>query len=315
MYFLGADAGGTKTAFLLIDETGSVAATYRVGTGSFFNLGSAGIAKLIREGADAVCEAAGISKDELTAAGLGFPGYGEKPGSEAEIDEACAEALYPANVSCACDSYVAWAGSLAMMPGINIIAGTGANCYGVNERGDTARSSGWGARCDEGSCGWIGARVIQLFTKQSDGRLPRTALYEIFRSHFNIENDTYFIHRLNEIAADATETAKLQLLLESAYDAGDSVAAAVYNEAAAELACAIHAVAVKLGWESKRYTASHSGGLFKAGEKIIRPLAEVVAVNGGILKAPRFTPEQGACLTALRAYDAKADFTNFKFIY
>jgi N-acetylglucosamine kinase-like BadF-type ATPase len=262
MYFLGVDAGGSKTAFLLIDEAGRAAASHRVGTGSFFNLGSGGIAKLVRDGAEAVCVLAGINIGEITAAGLGFPGYGEKPGSEAEITEACANALYPAAVSCACDSYVAWAGSLAMLPGINIIAGTGANCYGVNEKGEAARSSGWGANCDEGSCSWIGARVIQLFTKQSDGRLPRTALYEIFRSHFKIENDTYFIHRLNEIAADASETAKLQLLLDTAYDAGDSIAAAVYNEAAAELACAIHAVAVKLGWDCKRYTASHSGGLF-----------------------------------------------------
>jgi N-acetylglucosamine kinase-like BadF-type ATPase len=315
MYFLGADAGGTKTAFLLIDEAGRVLASHRVGTGSFFNLGSDGIARLVSDGAEAVCGQAGINMNDITAAGLGFPGYGEKPGSEAEITEACAKALYPAVVSCACDSYVAWAGSLAMQPGINIIAGTGANCYGVNEKGESARSSGWGANCDEGSCSWIGARVIQLFTKQSDGRLPQTAIYEIFRNHFKIENDTYFIHRLNEIAADASETAKLQRLLETAYDAGDESALEIYNKAAYELACAIHAVAVKLGWDNKRYTASHSGGLFKAGEKIIRPLAEVVAANGGILKAPRFTPEQGACLTAIRAYNPESVFLTFSFNY
>lgn len=305
MYFLGVDAGGTKTAFVLCDETGKVLARHRGAGGGFLSIGVQGVEKGVREGMLAVCERAGIVPDMITWTGAGFPGYGEVEGSETQILQACRRAVGSDRVTCACDCHLGWAGSMALQPGINIVAGTGSICYGVDEDGKTARSSGWGAYCDEGSCTWIGGRLIAAFAKQSDGRRPRTALYGMFREALEIEEDAYFIHTLNhDIAGKRGETAKLQMLAMRIAQAGDPVAKAIYEDAAAELCEAIVAVAHKLGM-ADGFTASYSGGLFQSGACITEPLGRLVAQSGGKLQAPAFPPEIGAVLMAMHAYDAK----------
>lgn len=313
MYFLGVDSGGTKTLFIIATEDGDILATHRAGSGGFFGKGKDGIRNLVMEGTAIVCEQAGIAKTEITYAGLGFPGYGERAGSEEVILSACEEALTPGRVVCACDCALGWAGSLAMAPGVNVISGTGSNCYGVNGKGESARSSGWGACCDEGSCRWIGTRLIQMFAKQSDGRMERTLLYDMFKAHFGIEKDTLFIYTLNhEVMRNGSEVAKLQLLAKDMYDAGDPCAGQIYREAAHELALSLHAVAVKLSMP-KGYAASYSGGLFNIGEVITDPLRCEVEAMGGTLHAPRYTPEQGAVLLAMRALDPERPFEGLAF--
>lgn len=314
MFFVGADAGGTKTLFVLADENGHIYARHISGSGRFFEKGAEGVYTLAAEGVHALCVKAGITKDDIVSAALGFPGYGEKEGSEKAITEACEKAVAPGRVVCVCDSYLGWAGSLAMKPGVNIVSGTGSICYGVNEQGDTARSSGWGAFCDEGSCRWLGGRLIQLFAKQADGRMPRTLLYDMVRTHLCIQNDTDFIFPVNHVyGADAAQAAGLQRLLKEIFDAGDPHAAALYREAAEELWLAAETVARKLHLQ-KGFALSYSGGLFKSGECVLAPLHEQAARGGAQLTPPSFTPEQGALLTAMRAVWPDKDFSRFTFI-
>lgn len=311
MFFIGVDSGGTKTAFVLADEKGNILARHRSGSGGFFSKGKEGIRTLVEEGVQALCRTAGIGTEEITFAGLGFPGYGEKPGSEKDILEASEDVIGKGKVVCECDCYLGWAGSLGMEPGINIVAGTGSICYGVDADGKAARSSGWGAYCDEGSCSWIGGKLIAAFAKESDGRAPRTILYDMFREHFGITHDTEFIHTLNhEIAGKGGETAKLQYLLKQMAEAGSETAKGIYASAATELALSIRAVAEKLQF-APGYAASYSGGLFRSGEWILKPLRSEVKKNGGELRQPRFEPEIGALLFAIRGKMPDMDFTDF----
>lgn len=312
MLFLGVDCGGTKTQFTLTTEMGKIVGSFRTGSGGTLGKTREWVRNFIHEGALEVCRMAGVTLDELTWAGLGFPGYGEREGSEEMIFSACQEALEPCPVVCHCDCGIAWAGSLAMEPGINVIAGTGSNCYGVTAEGKSARASGWGA-FDEGSCRWIGTRLIQLFTKQSDGRLPRTLLYTRFKEHFSIEKDLTFVYTLNhDIMRSGSEVAKLQMMVKSLYEEGDPYAAMIYEEAAKELALTIHGVAKQLGM-GPGYAASYSGGLFQIGSIITEPLSREVALFGGSLKAPRYTPDQGAVLMAMRAWNPQFCFDHLTF--
>lgn len=313
MYFLGVDCGGTKTLFVISTEDGRILGSFRTTSGSFFGKQKDGIRELIANGTEEVCRRAGIEVGQITYAGLGFPGYGEKEGSEDAIRQACKEALGTERIVCACDCALGWAGSLAMEPGINVIAGTGSNCYGINEKGESARASGWGGCGDEGSCRWIGTKLIQLFTKQSDGRLPRTQLYDRFKAHYHIVNDTHFIFTLNhEVMRSGSDVAKLQMLVHELYQEGDPYARMIYEEAARELAQTVHAVAKKLEM-SPGYRASYSGGLFHIGSVITEPLSREVAYLGGKLCTPRYTPEQGAVLLAMRAMDPNFSFENLTF--
>jgi N-acetylglucosamine kinase-like BadF-type ATPase len=179
MLYLGVDSGGTKAAFLLTDETGRVYARHREPGCTALGSRKAGMKQMLETGIAAICQKANIQKEDITALGLGICGYGEGEGAAEETQEACAEAFIPGRFVCGLDTYIGWAGSLLFEPGINVIAGTGSAVFGVAADGRPARAGGWGAGCDEGSCTWLGQRLVEAFTRQADGRMPRTQLYEI----------------------------------------------------------------------------------------------------------------------------------------
>lgn len=301
MIFLGVDCGGTKSSYVLADEKGGILGRYKGEGGTFLSLGAEGLSRIIEPGISRVCEISGIYRESISYAGFGFPGYGEGEDSDIVLKDMCCRILGHDRIICECDSYLGWAGSLGMEPGINIVSGTGSICFGVNEDGLTARTSGWGAYCDEGSCRWIGSKLLECFTKQADGRMEKTLLYEMFRKHFNITEDLYFIHDMNHvIASSGSETAKLQVLLKEIYEAGDLHAKRIYEEAASELWLAIKTTAIKLRFKNLPYKVSYSGGLFKSGSCITEPLDRYVRQGGGLLTEPRYEPDMGAVLMAAR---------------
>ena len=165
MYYLGIDSGGTKAAFLLADETGRVYARCRLPGCTVQGRRGEGVRCMLEAGIAEILRLAGIRKEDIASLGLGISGYGEGGGSEQETQKACDEAFIPGRSVCSLDAYIAWAGSLLFRPGVNIIAGTGSVVTGYTPDGRTARAGGWGAGCcDEGSCTWIGRRVVEAFS-------------------------------------------------------------------------------------------------------------------------------------------------------
>ncbi len=313
MYYLGVDSGGTKAAFLLADENGKVAARYRSSGCAVLGARKEGVKKKMEEGVEAVCELAGIDRDEIACMGLGISGYGEGEGTEQETLEACEEVLSKGRAVCRCDTYVGWAGSFLFEPGINIISGTGAVIYGVNEKGKTARSNGWGAGCDEGSCTWHGHKLVEAFTKQADGRMPRTKLYEMFREHFGIDGeDEHFVLTLNREVVKGKGLPELQRFLKEIWEAGDPCAQKIYEEGVRELWMGVEAVAQKLGFSGKPYQVSYSGGLFKSGDCVLEPLRKEAQKSGVRMVVPHFEPDVGALLMAVR--HKMPDFDVHKFV-
>ena len=312
MYYLGVDSGGTKAAFLLGDEKGKVYARYRTGGCAVLGARKEGVKKKMEEGIEAICSIAGINRNEIACMALGISGYGEGEGTEIETLEACEEVLSPGRAVCQCDTYVGWAGSLLFQPGINIISGTGSIIYGVNQDGKSARSNGWGAGCDEGSCTWHGHKLVEAFTKQADGRMERTKLYEMFRDHFGIDGeDEHFVLTLNREVVKGRGLPELQRFLKEIYDAGDPVARMIYEEGAKELWLGVKAVAKNLGLADKNYNVSYSGGLFKSGECALLPLSKLAKESGAVLILPRFEPDVGALMLAIKQKNPNFDANSF----
>ena len=66
------------------------------------------------------------------------------------------------------DALIALEAGAGIGQGIVIIAGTGSICYGRNERGQAARSGGWGpVLADEGSGSWIGQKTVRAVMRPS----------------------------------------------------------------------------------------------------------------------------------------------------
>src|SRR5271165_7118014 len=187
--YLGIDAGGTKTALVLVDRDGAIKATHSAPGAYYFTIGVDALGALLTEAVNAILAKAGLRRDEIEFAFFGLPGFGEDSSLVAALLRLPQQCLPAGAYLCGNDMICGWAGSLLCGDGISVVAGTGSICYG--ERGGVAaRSGGWGELfSDEGSAYWIACRGLNLFTRMADGRAERGALYEIVRQHFDIVED------------------------------------------------------------------------------------------------------------------------------
>lgn len=294
MYFLGIDGGGTKTEFLLVREDGCTVSRRRSGTISYKQIGMEECITLLKDVIGSMLE--GI--EEEVSICLAFPNWGESRENDALFAGRLSEiSRHPIQVVNDCAA--GWAGSLALQPGINLVSGTGSIAYGERADRKSARAGGWNdVFSDEGSCGWLGRRTLELFSKESDGRVEKGCLLNLMREHFQLESDIDLIDIFdNRLKGNRTKIAELQkILLRAAVD-GDAAAQRMYEEAAKELALIVCAVYDKLEFEGT-VPVSYSGGLFHAGDLVLKPLQEQLKEKKIRFQIPRFSPAQGAVLLA-----------------
>lgn len=304
MKFLGIDGGGTKTEFLVIDDIGKILGHTTMPTCHYMQTSLDNFENVMRKGINIVCSQMDISISDIDYTFVGIPGYGEIKKDIEILDSIIEDILLSQNYKCGNDSVVAWAGSLACQSGINIVAGTGAIGFGVDGKGNTTRASGWGHVCgDEGSAYWLGKKVIELFTKQSDGRMEKTPLYNIVREELNIQEDFELLDFvINHLGMKRDEIAQLAKLLYKAAEADDKRALEVYSRAAYEHYLTINAIINKLDFDiSNKVLVSYSGGVFNAGKYILEPLETYLIeknLNAELIE-PILMPVTGAALYAL----------------
>lgn len=93
------------------------------------------------------------------------------------------------------DAYIALRSVKRVQYGVCLIAGTGAQCYGITHDGNEAMAGDWGYLLgDQGSGFKLGQLLIGEAMKEYDGRLPRTKLSQAVCKHFNISNLDELIH-------------------------------------------------------------------------------------------------------------------------
>jgi N-acetylglucosamine kinase-like BadF-type ATPase len=302
--YLGVDGGGSKTRFLLLDEMGTVLASHAEGPAYHVEIGAEALRAMLAQGIKTTLRQGGVAASHLTFAFLGLPAYGEDQSALPLLDAAPSGALPAARYRVGNDMVCGWAGALAGEDGINIAAGTGSIAYG-EYRGRSARAGGWGELfSDEGSAYWLAREGLRLFSRMSDGRAPRGALYEHVRRHFGLQDDLDLCGALyGKSAAQRSQFAQLSKLVAEAANAGDDQAAALFRVAACELAEIVDAVRAQLLVPpAVELPVSCSGSLFQLRDLLLTPLQ--TALTGStrtyrFLRA-RLPPEAGAALQAAK---------------
>ncbi len=308
MIYLGIDGGGTKTAFMLIDEKGTILSFLIKNSCHYLQVGFDQFRNILSKGIAEICKEAGILVSEIDYSFLGLPAYGEIEEDINKLEEIVSQIFKQGNYKCGNDVEAGWAGSLACKPGINVVAGTGAIGYGKDPRGYSVRSSGWGHLCgDEGSAYWLGKKALELFTKEADGRLKKTPLYQIIRKELGLKRDFDIISKVtNDYRGKRDKIASLSKLLYKAALEKDSYALAVFLEAAYEFDLIIASLHKKLNFnEQEEILVSYSGGVFKAGSLILEPLEQLLRSRDDKIKLvkPILEPVSGAALYALKLTD------------
>lgn len=304
-YYLGIDGGGTKTKFSLCDEAGHILAEYIGPTCHYLQCGLDGITSLFDEGINEVCTKSGISPSDIAFAFAGCAGYGDVEEDCPPIIEAVKASMKDIPFAVGNDCENALAGALAGADGINLIAGTGSMGCGISPAvKESLRCGGWhhAIGSDEGSAYWISWNLLKEFTRQSDGRDEKTALYDKLRQALDIDSDGQLITRvIEEWDMDRTRVASLAPLAAELYDEGDMYAILIIECAAEELADMAIALYRQLEFDGS-YTVpvSGTGGVFKMGARITEPLANILEENGMTYQEPLLPPECGSLILALK---------------
>jgi N-acetylglucosamine kinase-like BadF-type ATPase len=300
--YLGVDGGGSKTAFALIDDTGQLLARAQAPTSYYFTEGFDVVENVLRHGVTAICDSAGVGTADIDAAFFGIPGYGESSADLARLDAVPASILGHDRYSCDNDMVCGWAGSLAGEDGINVISGTGSMTYG-ERLGAGHRVGGWGELFgDEGSAYWIAVQGLNAFSRMSDRRLPRSALYDMMRDRLQLTSDLDAVSLVIERwGGNRSAIADLARTVTAAA-AHDPVADRILHEAVDELAALVETTRVALGFgDDEPVAVSYSGGMFAADryQSLFRAALDGAPVKYD-LRRPLLDPALGAALYAAK---------------
>ena len=178
MFRIGVDGGGTTTRAVVIDENLCALGRGEAGPGNFYSAGEDAAIENILIAVRAAINGAGVPESSIGSWGLGLAG------ACSESDKITQRAaLLPhangAKVIVDEDAPAAQAGAFAGGAGAICIAGTGANCFGVNESGERRGADGYGPLLgDRGSGYWCGEQALRAACASFDGSGPPSALRE-----------------------------------------------------------------------------------------------------------------------------------------
>ena len=295
--YLGVDGGGTKTAFIL-EKDGEVF-LHKEGTIHLSQISREEFKKRIANAVENLTKQAGIKNEEIAYTFVSVPGYGQYPEDEAFIDESLREILGSDNFKVGNDCLNAWAGSLNAKPGINLILGTGSIGFGLDDKGNSLRCGGWGPLISDESSGYyLGLRLINYFTKQSDGRIPKTMLYDLMKEELKINDDFEIIPMAEGMTRD--ELASVSKILGKLIENKEECALELIDKAGYEAALTINTLAKNLNFDGK-VLASYSGGVFNLGEALIGKIKQYLDSNIDLVK-PYADPTQGALILAKKFF-------------
>jgi len=303
-FFLGVDGGGTKTRFALMDSARKLVGETKLGTSYFPEVGLEGVRSVLTQGVATVLADAGIDATQIAYAFFGLPCYGEDSKATPVLQSMPASILGHHRYTCDNDMVCGWAGSLGAEDGINIVAGTGSIGYG--QRGSrSARVGGWGeVFSDEGSAYWIAVQGLSVYSKMSDGRLPKGPLHTLINETLNLTNDLDLCaHVYGENARSRAELAQFSPLVVKAAAQGDVAAFDIFRRAGIELARIADAVRQKLGYpDGEPVRVSYSGGAFAAGDLLMKPFQSALANTSEnfVVSRPLHEPHYGAALYAAK---------------
>lgn len=279
-FFLGVDAGGTKTRAVLADATGAVRGVGEAGAGNWQAVGAGAAGEAVALAVTRALEQAAGSGEQ----GAGPVGAGEVRGSFfalAGVRSEAERAVMRAEIAklglggvidIGGDLAAAHAGALGGGPGVVVIAGTGSAAWGKNAAGGSAQAGGWGWLTDDKGGGyWLALRGLSAACEAEDGRGAATDLGARAAVFFGVAGLREILRELHAGKRDRAAVAGFAREVRAAADAGDDVAGACVKVAGAELLRLAEAVRERL-----------TGGERASGEESREWFNFPLAVTGGL---------------------------------
>ncbi len=180
-FFLGVDAGGTKTHALIADEQGNAIGFGAGGRGNWEGVGLDGLTDALQVAVGEALRSSGLRIDQIYGAGMGLAGY-DWPSQHAMIQGAIAPLGLRTPPRIVNDATLGILAGTTEGWGVSIVSGTGTNCRGWSRDGREGRVVGGASHWScEYAGGWdILMRAMQAVTFEWNRRGPATALSQAF---------------------------------------------------------------------------------------------------------------------------------------
>lgn len=269
-HVIGIDGGGTKTAAVMADATGTIIARATAGPTNPNLISKNELQHTLGELLLELGNQATEQYKKVTHLFAGVSGAGVE---QSRIDlfhvltnlvsESITIRVEPDTVN------ALYSGTYGK-PGIVQIAGTGSITYGINNKSEHDRVGGWGYLFgDEGSGFDIGRQGVMAVLKSDDGRGPKTILTEKMYAFFGVTHARDLIQKVYTAEVPKNEISVLSRIVFQAYKEKDLAAMAIINGVAKEISINIKTLYEKHFDVNETVKTVLCGGIFN--EKEIMP--------------------------------------------
>lgn len=265
-YFLGIDAGGTKTKAVVIDEDSKLLSEANGGSANYHNIGLEKTSQTVISTLKQAVKQANLSPDQISRCVIGIAGCDTQKDYQQLFKAFTSEQMvnFAAKLTLVNDTKIAlYSGTLP--PGIVVICGTGCNVYGINSHGDETFAGNWGYLFgDKGSGYNLGKRMVEKVFEVLDGRLENSLLVDKLKTKLDFNSPEDLVDWRVEKKPSVKNISDFAPLAISAAEEGDEIAKDLVDETVSELGRAVLAVVKKLKVENEYNRLVTVGGLFES---------------------------------------------------
>ena len=269
-YYLGLDAGGTKTFALAGDDTGRVLGFGRAGAGNYECYGVPAAYTETKKAIDGALETAGLTLDQISGIGMGVAGA-DLPESYVMLEkELFTPLLGEIPRVFRNDSMGGLRGGTKDAFGIVIACGTGCVCAGVNRAGKEVRVGGINEDFGDMVSGpSIGTEGLKAVWRSRDGITGPTLLSQKFIERSGCADVDAFFHEMyyTRISYEDLEP-MAKLVFDAAYE-GDAIANDILEWGGHYLGKMVLGVARHLDMLQDTFEVVMTGSVFKGASPVL----------------------------------------------
>lgn len=265
-YFLGVDAGGTKSTTVIIDENSKIVAEVKGGPANYHNIGLTQTVANITQTIQDVLHKANLKLADITWCTLGVASCDTEKDYRTLLKGFTTGLLLPIKdtLTMVNDTKIGlYSGTLP--PGVVVICGTGCNVYGKNAHGQGIMAGNWGNFLgDKGSGYHIGKRMFEAVVDAYQETGDPTLLMNKLEAKINARSPQDILDWYNDTKPSVHEVSDFAPLVIQAAEEGDEVAKQIIDKAIAELGKALTSVVRRLKMENEYNRVVIVGGLFES---------------------------------------------------
>lgn len=267
-YVLGVDGGGTKTTAVIASADGKVISESTSGASSFPSVGVKKASENLNAAVFEAAKKAGISGIRFKSSSFGFAGlnieddhkiYKKIVGNRRLNKHLDQKKIFICN-----DTRIGLEAGSTAGNKIIIIAGTGSNCFGVNNSGEQANCTGWDyILADEGSGYEVSIRALRAVMRAYDGRGEKTGLTKAILKELELKDEPGIVSWTYGKPFSKERMGKFARIVCACAEGGDKISKKILREEAEESVLSVTTVAEKLYLRDKEFDLVFVGSLFR----------------------------------------------------